>query len=72
MHDIAVTHHIVLALEPHLALFLGAGLALADDVFLEGDRLGADEKGKMRLEGKDYVVREIGRASCRERVSYHV
>src|SRR3972149_6689086 len=41
MHDVAVAHHVVLALEAHLPGFLGALLTLAGDEIGKGDHLGA-------------------------------
>ena len=41
--DVAVVHHVLLALEPHLARLLRAVLALAGDEVGVRDHLGADE-----------------------------
>ena len=43
MHHVAVGDHVVLAFQPHLAGFLGAGLAAVGDVVVIADGLGADE-----------------------------
>ena len=40
MHHVAVGDHVFLAFEPHLAGFLGAGLAAVGDVVVIGDGLG--------------------------------
>src|SRR6185437_11713869 len=42
MHDVAIAHDIILAFEPELAGLARPGLALAGDVILIGDGLGAD------------------------------
>ena len=43
MHDVAVMHDIILAFEPHLAGVARAGLAVAGDIVVIADGLGADE-----------------------------
>ena len=43
MHDVAVAHDVILAFEAELAGLARARLALAGDIILVGDRLGADE-----------------------------
>src|SRR5262245_34733699 len=43
LHHVAVGDLVLLAFEPQLASLARAGLALAPDVIVVGDRLGADE-----------------------------
>ena len=43
VHDVAVLDDVVLALEPHLAGFLGAGFAIERDEIVVGDGLGANK-----------------------------
>src|SRR5689334_3700933 len=43
MHHVAIGDYVVLAFEPHLSCFLGAGLTIVRDVIAITDGLGADE-----------------------------
>ena len=43
MHDVAVLHDIILALEPHLSGIARTGFAAARHVIVVGDGFGADE-----------------------------
>jgi len=38
--------------------FIRAEAAAGDEIVVRGGELGAKEAGKLRLEGKDYVVRD--------------
>ena len=51
MHHVAVGDDVVLAFEPHLAETIAY-----DDYVTYGGEAGARDVGKMRLEGKDYIV----------------
>src|SRR5262245_27790256 len=62
VHDIAFVDDVLLALEPQLAGFLRALLALVRDIVVVGDDLGADEPflevgmdhaGRLRRSGAD-------------------
>ncbi len=43
MQHVAVLHYIFLALQAHLAGFLGAGFAIAGDIIIVTNGLGADK-----------------------------
>ena len=63
LHHVAVLHHVLLAFDAHLAGGLRGGhragggqVVVPDDLVAAGSMAAAKSSGKVRMEGKDYVM----------------